>query len=163
MLRTISALLLLSMPVSAAWAEEMTLAYQAVMHAHKSRAAPVLDNKMHQIGIGQFRGIAIFQDEQIALHRYDGWFDLIEGSGPFRGYAQWTFDDGSTLSARYDGKVGMVAGDDAEVSATFHDFTGTGRFEQVQGTGGFTGRRYEAIKKGGATHLNGTLILQTGD
>lgn len=162
MLRTITALLLLSLPVSAAWAEEMTLAYQAVMHAQKSRAAPVLDNKKHQIGIAQFRGIAIFQDEQTALHRYDGWFDLTEGSGPFEGYAQWTFADGSTLSARYDGKVGMVASDDSEVSATFHDFTGTGRFEQVQGTGGFTGRRYEALKYGGTTYLKGSLTLQTG-
>lgn len=166
-LRTAAALLLLclplsSMPVSSAVAEEVKLRYQAVMHVDKSRAAPVLDNKKHVIGIGVFRGIALFPDQEPALHRYDGWFDLNEGSGPFHGYALWTFADGATLSARYDGRVEMVEGDDAEVSATFHDFTGTGRFENVQGEGSFRGRRYEPIKNGGATHLNGSLTLRTG-
>lgn len=153
---------LVSMPVSTVVAEEMKLTYQAVMHVDKSRAAPVLDNKKHVIGIGAFRGIALFPDQEPAMHRYDGWFDLNEGSGPFHGYARWTFADGATLSARYNGKVEMLADDDAEVSATFREFTGTGRFENVQGEGGFSGRRYESIKNGGATHLNGTLTLQTG-
>jgi hypothetical protein len=166
--RTGAALLLLclpfaSLPVSVAVAEEVKLTYQAVMHVHKSRITPVLDNKKHVIGVGTFRGLALFPDEEPALHRYDGWFDLNEGSGPFHGYALWTFADGATLSARYDGKVEMVEGDDAEVSATFHDFSGTGRFENVQGEGSFSGRRYESIQNGGATHLNGTLALRTSD
>lgn len=154
----IAALLLL--PFSEANAADLKLSYQAVMHINKSRAAPVLDDKTHVIGIGAFRGIAIFPGEEPVQHRYDGWFDLQEGSGQFHGYALWTFADGSTLRASYMGQVELIAGDDAEVAAQFQNFTGTGSFQQVQGQGSFAGRRFEAIKQGGTTYLKGELSLQ---
>lgn len=151
------------LPLSAANAAELKLVYQAVMHVQKSDALPVLDDKKHLMGIGAFRGIAIFPGDQLARHQYDGWFDLQEGSGPFHGYARWVFPDGATLSARYDGAAKAIAKGDAEVSATFADFSGTGRFENVKGEGSFTGRRFEPVNKGGTTYLKGALSLQTAD
>ncbi len=133
------------------------------MHIHQSEALPVLDEKRYLMGVGAFRGFAIFPGEEVVRHRYDGWFDLADGSGPFHGYALWVFGDGSTLRARYDDAVTTIAKDDAEVSATFHDFSGTGRFDNVQGDGNFAGRRFEAIDKARATYLKGTLFLKTGN
>ena len=161
--RFLAVLALAALPFMAASAAELKLTYQAVMHVAKSKALPVLGNKEHLMGVGAFSGIAIFPDDQIVQHQYDGWFDLVEGSGPFHGYIHWRFSDGSTLSARYDGAVKVITADDAEVSATMGDFTGTGRFEAVQGHGSFTGRRFEPVTKGGTTYLKGSLALQTGN
>jgi hypothetical protein len=143
-------------------AAEMQLAYEAVMHEEKSRAAPVLDDKKHVIGIAAFRGIAIFPEDELVSHRYDGWFDLNDGSGMFHGYALWTFADGSTLRAIYEGEASGEADGSAEVSMQFRDFSGTGRYESVSGDGSASGRRLEPINKGGNTYLKGTLKLSTG-
>ena len=169
--RVLAVFALVALPFMAAGAAELKLNYQAVMHISKSEALPVLDNKKHLMGVGAFRGIAIFPGDQpgdrpgdqIVRHEYDGWFDLLEGSGPFHGYVRWRFSDGSTLSARYDGAVKVVAADDAEVSATIRDFTVTGRFEGVKDQGSFAGRRFEPVTKGGTTYLKGSLTLQTGN
>jgi hypothetical protein len=158
-----AALAFLALTPAAVNAAEVTLNYQAVMHVAKSESLPVLDNKKHLMGVGAFRGIAILPDGQLAQHQYDGWFDLAEGSGPFHGYARWLFSDGSTLSARYSGAVKANTKDDAEVSATFSEFSGTGRFQDATGQGSFAGRRFEAINKGGTTYLKGALTLQTGN
>jgi hypothetical protein len=157
------AALLASLPLSEVTAGELKLAYQAVMQAGKSDAAPVLDDKKHLIGIAAFRGIAIFAGEQLALHRYDGWFDLGEGGGSFGGHAAWNFDDGSTLRAQYEGRAEAEAGDRAAVSARLFGFSGTGRFEQVSGEGSFAGQRFEKISKGGVTYLKGSLVLKVAD
>lgn len=136
------------------------LAYQAVMHVRTTHSAPVLDSKDHVIGVAAFRGLAIFDDGAVAVHRYDGWFDLQAGVGPFHGYALWQFEDGSTLRARYDGAARPTGGGSVAVEARLHDITGTGRFAGTAGTGTFTGRRLDSIEDGGSTHLTGVLTLE---
>ena len=158
----ITGLMLVLLPLSMARASDLTLNYQAVMHVDDANGIAVFEDDEHLIGTGAFSGIAIFGEDDIARHQYVGFFDLTDGSGAFHGYALWTFDDGSTLRARYDGSVRQVAPDDAEVSAAFHDFSGTGRFAKATGTGRFEGRRFEAVTEGGATYLKGTLSLSTG-
>lgn len=137
--------------------------YQAVMHIQKSHALPVLDDGAHVLGIAAFRGLAIFSEDDIAVHRYEGWFDLIAGSGRFHGYASWTFEDGSELRADYSGMASNPGSGGLEVEASFENFSGTGRFEIVSGEGGFTGRRLDPIDKGGNTYLNGMLKLTVPD
>ena len=141
-------------------AEEITLDYQAVMHVRSSDSFPVLDDKSHIIGIAQFRGLAIFPGDNVVVHRYEGWFDLVRGSGKFHGHAMWTFDDGAILEAAYDGQARASEDGSISVSATFHDFTGTGRFGNVSGSGSFSGRRLDDFKHGGSTYVKGRLVLQ---
>ena len=144
-----------------AHAETIDLSYQAVMHVHTSHAAPVLDQANHVLGIAAFRGIAIFADGDIAVHRYDGWFDLTNGSGEFHCHALWRFEDGSEIKAAYEGRARQANTGDIEVEAKLHDVSGTGRFVNASGEGGFAGRRLEPIDKGGSTYLNGRLTLET--
>ena len=148
--------LLLAAP---ARAEQMTLDYQAVMHVRSSDSFKVLDDENHIIGIAKFRGLAIFPDDIVVVHRYEGWFDLIRGSGKFHGHALWTFDDGSKLQAAYDGVAKASRDGSIAVSANFRDFTGTGRFENVSGSGSFAGRRLDDFRHGGSTHVKGSLVL----
>lgn len=135
-------------------------AYQAVMHVRDSHAMPVLDRANHIVGTGAFRGLAIFRNGDVAVHRYEGWFDLTDGSGKFHGYALWRFEDGSEIRAAYDGKARKTDGHVFRVEARFHKFEGTGRFAGVSGEGSFAGRRFEDIDKGGSTLLDGTLTLE---
>ncbi len=142
-------------------AEEITLNYQAVMHVRSSDSFPVLDDKSHIIGIAQFRGLAIFPGDNVVVHRYEGWFDLVRGSGKFHGHAMWTFDDGAILEAAYDGEAKASEDGSISVSATFHDFSGTGRFGNVSGSGSFSGRRLDDFKHGGSTYVKGRLVIET--
>lgn len=140
-------------------AKTLELPYQAVMQVRESRAVPVLDDKKHVIGTGAFKGLAIFADGKIALHRYEGWFDLKGGSGRFHGYILWKFEDGSEIRAAYDGHVGKTPTRGFAVKARIHGVSGTGRFAKASGGGSFHGRRFEPIAQGGTTHVTGTLTL----
>lgn len=141
-------------------AETVTLAYQAVMHVREAHSMRVFDDETHQIGIARFRGLALLQDGTVVPHRYEGWFDLTSGSGPFHGYALWTFPDGSTLRARYDGSATAAADGTVTVEAMLEEVSGSGRFENVAGEGSFSGRRVDAIADGGNTHVIGRLVLR---
>lgn len=135
-------------------------AYRAVMRVRESHAMPVLDRSEHVVGIGAFEGVANFADGQVASHRYEGWFDLSDGSGRFHGYALWRFQDGSEIRAVYDGCARNLAAERFAVTARVHDVTGTGRFAGASGEGDFEGHRLEPIEQGGSTHLTGTLRLR---
>ncbi len=142
-----------------AWAGEMNLTYQAVMQVRSSHAMSVLDEAAHRLGIGAFKGLAIFPGGEVAAHRYEGWFDLKDGSGRFLGYARWQFDDGSTIWAKYDGTVRMMTSTNFRIEARLYDISGAGRFAGASGEGGFQGRRVESIESGGSTYLTGQLRL----
>ncbi len=161
--RLLQAALLVLTLVGTAAAKDLKLDYQAVMHIESSDSIAVLDNDAHRVGFAVFRGIAIFADEEVAVHRYEGWFDLENGSGAFHGYALFTFEDGSTLRSPYSGKAESIQPEGVHVEASFEGFTGTGRFEDASGAGSFAGRRLDAIDKGGATYLKGALTLTVPD
>jgi len=136
------------------------LRYQAAMHVRETHAMSVLDRAAHVIGIGAFEGPATFADGEVAIHRYEGCFDLVDGSGRFHGYALWQFADGSEIRATYDGEARQAGAEGFEVSARFRDLSGSGRFAQASGDGGFEGHRIELIEQGGSTHLAGRLRLE---
>ena len=163
MKQVLAGVLLLFIAIPPLNAEPLELSYQAVMHVRDSQSLPVLDRSDQVVGIAAFRGLAIFSEEEIAVHRYDGWFDLTDGSGPFHGYALWRFEDGSELTAAYEGAARRLGPDAIAVEAQFHDVTGSGRFAGASGEGTFSGRRLDAIDKGGSTYLNGILTLTMPD
>jgi hypothetical protein len=66
--------------------------------------------------------------------------DLLKGSGPFYGYSTYTFDNGSSITARYTGS----AKDGRTSTGAYASAAGTGGFESVQsafkGAGLYDGR-----------------------
>lgn len=144
----------------AARAEPMTLAYQAVMHVAESYAMPLLGNDRHVVGTAAFQGLALLEGgDDVAMHRYAGWFEIEGEAGRFHGALDFSFGDGATLTAAYEGVIDTVSETDFEFSATVRDVTGTGRFAGVTGEGTFSGRRYGPIAQGGLTHVSGALEL----
>lgn len=144
-------------------AGSLELDYQAVMHVRESHSIAVLDDSAHSVGVAEFRGLAIFPDHGVAVHRYEGWFDLTEGAGRFHGYALWQFEDGAELRASYAGVAEAASHGGITFRAEVAGITGKGRFEAASGNGRFGGRRIDALEEGGGTYLTGTLSLTLPD
>jgi hypothetical protein len=66
--------------------------------------------------------------------------DLIKGAGTFQGYTHTTYPDGSTTTAKFEGKsTGGGAGTTGTASSegTWTYTKGTGKFQGIQGKGTF--------------------------
>jgi len=144
--------------LSNAVAEQLNLRYQAVMHITNQHSISILNEPKHVMGLVQFHGLAIFTDNEVVDHRYEGGFEVTPTDTRFHGYALWRFADGAELRATYQGAA-AAAGDGIEFDAKFLTFTGTDRFAGVTGEGMFTGRRYDRLNAGGNTYAVGELNL----
>jgi hypothetical protein len=139
-------------------AGEQELGYHLVVHVTDLQALPVPGQDNHEVGIAAFDGVAIFDDGRLANHGYAGSFDFVDGEGEFRGYALWSFADGSTLTSRYLGEAKATA-DGITLAGTHSNLAGTGGFEGASGEGRFTGSRIDHLDTGGDTHHRGVLTL----
>ena len=84
-MRSVSSAMVLVAVASVGQAETLNLDYEAVMHVRAVHSVPILDDPEHVAGTGAFRGLAIFPGDEVAVHRYEGWFDLTSGSGAYHG------------------------------------------------------------------------------
>jgi hypothetical protein len=151
----------LAAAILAAWsadAAERELSWRAAVHAAEEHELPVPGEENHALGVAAFQGLAFFDDGTVASHRYSGHFDFTGGSSSIIGYAIWTFEDGSTLRARYRGEA-TAAGEGITFKGSYSDVTGDGRFEGATGSGSFEGRRLDPSADGGDTWLDGRLEI----
>ena len=161
MKRFLVTLLLVLASVSTTFAEELILRYQAVMHVNERHEITVLEQTSHRMGLAAFHGLAIFDDGAVIDHRYEGSYEISDQGVDFRGYALWIFDESTQLRASYEGAA-VPKGEGIEFRAEFSGFSGTGRFNQVSGTGGFEGRRFNRLEADGSTYAAGELKLKLG-
>ena len=100
------------------------------------------------------RGVAYLKDGRIASKEFVHSGDIGKGSGPFFGYSTYTFEDGSTLSARYAGtqRAGQPVHGDYTVVG------GTGIFAGAKGTGSFDAVPH---KLKGASLFDGRFAITT--
>jgi hypothetical protein len=159
--RALAAALALACALGAARARaaDLTLSYQAIVHATEVHQIAVEGRPDHAIGIAAFRGLAIFEDGRIANHWYAGHFEFDKQSGPIAGQALWVFEDGSTLRASYAGKATAANGGGISFSGRHSAVAGTGAYEGASGGGSFEGRRVDHLQDGGDTYYRGTLEL----
>ncbi len=119
-----------------AMAGEKTLEFQLVTKQIDPRTieAPNVENQ----AITQTRafGVGVFKDGRIAIKDYVVVLDFNKGAGPSFGYSTYTFDDGSSITARFSGErtpSQVVHGDYKILSGTgaYAGATGTGTFDSV--------------------------------
>ena len=132
---------LLVVPATPARAE--TVKFKYTTQLTKFEYVPLPDVEGHLATVFERRGVAIFENEVAAISIW-GTFDYLENQGPWEGYTQITFKDGSSLMYKIQGASSPDTNDTKLL-------VGKGKGEYIKGTG-----RFEGIK--GQLSLNGRLL-----
>ena len=108
---------------------------------------PVGDAEGHELGLQILRGLAFFENGEIAKLRVHSIFDVGPGGGQSINYMFYTFEDGSTIVVRTPRL--MVADKPGTFSAQMPGelIKGTGRFEGIKGTTSSTGKNFIHTKE----------------
>ena len=133
----------LTLGLFATQAVAKTVNWRITSYLVKVEAVPVPDVEGHVVGVYERRGVAIYENGETAAYHTRGTFDFIKSQGPFQGYSQMTYKDGSSAIVKYQGEMKMVSGE------KFPTFSGKG--EYIKGTG-----KYEGIK--GSMSFNAKYI-----
>jgi hypothetical protein len=98
----------------------------------------------HVIGSYEYDGETTLENGEVATFENMGTFEWIKGAGPFQGLMTSTYEDGSTVTTRYEGtteRVGKVRIEEG----TYTYVDGTGRFAGVEGEGEFTSTHFNKM------------------
>jgi len=149
------------MLVPATQAGEKTMKYKIVSSITKLEKCPVPDVKGHAVGLLEKRGVAIYENGETAAYHTRLTFDSIKGQGgPFWGYCDYTFADGSTRILKYQGTITLPPGEKLRsFKGEGKYIKGTGRFEGIEGKVSFKGKYitpYTKDKTKGDTVIEGT-------
>ena len=114
----------------------------------KMEALPIVDVEGHVIGLYERRGVAVFEDGETAAYHTRGTFDFIKGQGPFQGYSQLTYKDGSTTIVKYQGTMSLTPDEKFPTYAGKGEYVkGTGRLEGIKGSASFSGKYVTPLTK----------------
>jgi hypothetical protein len=86
----------------------------------------------HKFSVGEYMGVATFEDGRIAHKRFVEVSDDTAEAGSFNGYSTYTFENGDTLTLSYTG-----GWDSNGFHGDYKVISGTGEFEGATGTGSF--------------------------
>ncbi len=127
-------------PVTQAAAEIVKKA-KVTSYIVKVEAIPVPDVEGHIVGVYERRGVAISEDGEVAAYHTRGTFDFIKHQGPFQGYSQLTYKDGSTTLVKYQGTMTLTPGEKLPTLAGKGEYIkGTGRLQGIKGNASFSAK-----------------------
>ena len=121
---------------------------RSVYHFVKIERVEVGDVPGHVVGVAEHRGLMSLDTGEVATHLGRLTFDYTNGSGAFHGYNLVTFEDGSTKLFEAQGKTTAQPSGVSKFEASYAYIKGTGRFEGIEGTGSFTGKRIAPLTAG---------------
>jgi hypothetical protein len=148
--------------VTQAGAQTYTMKCRETGHQVKVHVIEVGDPPGHIVGVGEQAGVQSCEDGSVATTSSKWMTDLTKGSGKSQSYSLATYEDGSTIwskgintvTANPDGKTARWEG-------TFEYIKGTGRFEGIQGSGSWTGKRLVPTPGAGAQYYLDYTITYT--
>ena len=119
-----------------------------VYHFFKVERIEVGDVPGHVIGVAEHRGLMSLDTGEVATHIGRLTLDYTNGSGTFQGYNLVAFEDGSAKIFKAQGRTTVQPGGVSTFEASYTYIKGAGRFEGIQGTGSFTGKRMAPLTPG---------------
>ena len=119
---------------STALAGEQVLEFKLVTKPIDYKITEAANFEGQVVGSGKMFGVAFFKDGRTAVKDFVASADLLKGSGPIYGYSTYTFEDGSSITARYAGRS-KKAGRRANIRSFLH-----GRLRERYGHGQFRKR-----------------------
>lgn len=135
-------------------ATPVTVKVKVLMSGPPVKFVPAGVDKAHMVGIGQYKGKALFSDGRKAEYSNVFFFDLYRGKfAKALGYTKMTFKDGSWLFFKWDSAfIGRDKAGNPMMAGTGIIQRGGGAYEGIQGTAKFKNRRIPPNKdfpKGG--------------
>ncbi|MDX1642357.1 MAG: hypothetical protein R3220_11705 [Balneolaceae bacterium] len=142
--------------------QAQTLTGRAVIHLvpDNTRMIQVPEMAGHSFILAHFKGLAFFENGEIAEVMGVETIHSPKGSGSYVGYEVLTFSDGSTIMSQVEGtNKPAKEGKYVQFEATITYLHGTGRFEGIRGSGDLNGRNYVATGAGGYYDFEGTYSV----
>lgn len=135
-------------------AAEHSLEFRLVIMPVEVKTFEIPNIEGQNVSLMKMNGVAIFKDGRVAAKNFIFQVDYSKGSGPFFGYSTYTFEDGSSITARFAGtqRTGQP------VHGEYTVLSGTGAYVGVKGSGTFDGAPHKLT---GANLLNGKFSLTT--
>ena len=134
-----------------AHAQTYTVKCREISHTVNFHKTEVGDVPGHIIAMVDNAGVLSCDDGSIATTSTKAVLDLIKGSGMGQGYSLDTYEDGSTQWTKFQETTTLSSdGKTARWEGTSEFIKGTGRFEGIQGTNSFSGKRLQSVPGGGA-------------
>ena len=123
--------------------------FKLISYITKVEPLPVGDVEGHAVLLYQRRGVAVFEGGECAAYLTCGTGDFTKGQGPFQGYTQLTYKDGSKTFSKYQGTSTIAPGEKLPSLTGKGEFIkGTGRFEGIKGDFSFSGKYVTPYSKG---------------
>lgn len=138
----------------AAHAGEQVLDFKLVTTPIEVKTLEAKQVEGQTVGLMKAFGVASFRDGRVASKEFIFNWDYNKGSGPFFGYSTYTFEDGSSITARFSGA--LRAGQ--PMRGEYVVLSGTGAFTGAKGTGAFDAVTH---KLSGGNLFNGKLTITT--
>jgi hypothetical protein len=149
--------------VSAQHVNAETVKFRIVNYISKLEIILIEDVEGHMIGVYQRRGLALFENGDVATEISCATFDGIKGKGTFQGYSILTYEDGSTTVSKYKGNMWRTQDGKFRLeNGTGEYIGGTKYFEGIKGTLSWTGKRFTPYSKDvGADNLLDVTAIYT--
>ncbi|HYA14551.1 MAG TPA: hypothetical protein VEF33_09460 [Syntrophales bacterium] len=112
--------------------------------------------------MSELAGVQSCDDGSVATYSAKSFFDYIKGNGESLSYSLATYEDGSTLWGKWQNTI--TSDPDGKTSSwegTTESIGGTGRFEGIQGSGSYTGKRLASAPGVGAQWYLDTILTYT--
>jgi hypothetical protein len=131
-----------------AGAQSVTVKWKTFNYINKAEGNLYGGDKKHLVGIFTRRGLSVYENGEVALTSSWGTVDneITKGVGRAEVFNLFTFEDGSTIMAKYNMKSILSPKDSKhkyEFSGEFTD--GTGRFKGIKGNISGSGKQYTPI------------------
>jgi hypothetical protein len=150
--RIIAVAALIGVTASIAAAGDVSLKFRLVVTDRTSTLLPVANVEGRTVGAHDAVGVAVFDDGRIAFKRFVYTDDGMEEEGTIHGYSTYEFENGDSLTAKFDG--GWSA---AGFEGAYEVLSGTGAYDGATGTGTFGTTTFPWED---ATLFDGTFTLQ---
>jgi len=128
-------------------AKAETMKWRASTYINQMEILPVGDTEGHVLFMGSRKGLAHFENGDVAV--FVNWWtgDVTKGHGPNQGYVLYTFEDGSTFVGKFESTQSPGPKGFALQKGSGKFIKGTGRFEGIQGDLTFEGRSLAPYSK----------------
>jgi hypothetical protein len=138
-------------PATQAGAETYTVKCRQTGHFPKVHIIEVGDVPGHILFVGENASVWSCDDGSVATGGSKFMGEVTQGSGNAQGYTVATYEDGSTQWSRFQQTITPDPnGKTASWEGTAEYIKGTGRFEGIQGSFPWTGKRFAPLPGAGA-------------